>query len=98
MSLAAWASMPSSSWRATWKPCERSPAATPRRNGTSDSIGRENWFAQYTEPAAAAVASTIDRRMIVHINRRSGAKATSVRISSTVRHVPGTYGLRSVVA
>ena len=61
-------------------------------------IGRENWFAQYNDPAAASAASTIDSSMIVHISLPSGANATSVRISSTVRHVSGRYGRRSVVA
>ena len=79
-------------------PLDRSPAATDFRNGTSDRIGRENWFAQYSAPAAAIAPSTIDSNTIVHIRLPSGANATSVRSSRTVRHGSGSYGRCSVVA
>src|SRR5687767_14050173 len=97
MSLAASASMPSSSVRLTEMPLERSPAATDFRNGTSDMMGRENYVAQYRDPAAASAPSTIDSTMMVHSRFLSGANATSVRINRIVRQASGMYGRFSVV-
>src|SRR5688500_19459279 len=98
MSLAASASMPSSSLRLMEMPCDKSPAATDLRNGTSDMIGRENCVAQYRDPAAASVPSTIDSATIVHSSLDNGANATSVRINRIVRQASGRYGRFSVVA